>query len=68
MHSDLCCRYIKDYDGGTLMECRIDPKLPYTDLPAMIRCQRQVWASLCFLAAKGSSKDLQGNQSLPTFG
>jgi histone acetyltransferase len=35
------CRYIKDYDGGTLMECRIDPKLPYVDLPAMIRRQRQ---------------------------
>ncbi|KAH8962626.1 hypothetical protein BDL97_05G111200 [Sphagnum fallax] len=33
--------YIKDYDGGTLMECRIDPKLPYVDLPAMIRRQRQ---------------------------
>lgn len=33
--------YIKDYDGGTLMECRIDPKLPYIDLPAMIRSQRQ---------------------------
>jgi hypothetical protein len=24
------------------MECRIDPKLPYVDLPAMIRRQRQV--------------------------
>jgi histone acetyltransferase len=23
------------------MECRIDPKLPYVDLPAMIRRQRQ---------------------------
>ncbi|BBN19950.1 histone acetyltransferase [Marchantia polymorpha subsp. ruderalis] len=33
--------YIKDYDGGTLMECKIDPKFPYTDLPAMIRRQRQ---------------------------
>ncbi|PQM40012.1 histone acetyltransferase GCN5 [Prunus yedoensis var. nudiflora] len=33
--------YIKDYDGGILMECRIDPKLPYTDLSTMIRCQRQ---------------------------
>lgn len=54
MHSNLWCRYIKDYDGGTLMECRIDPKLPYTDLPAMIRCQRQVCASLCFLAEKES--------------
>ncbi|XP_031487712.1 histone acetyltransferase GCN5 [Nymphaea colorata] len=33
--------YIKDYDGGSLMECKIDPKLPYTDLSAMIRRQRQ---------------------------
>jgi hypothetical protein len=34
--------YIKDYDGGILMECKIDPKLPYTDLSTMIRRQRQV--------------------------
>ncbi|CAN6441148.1 unnamed protein product [Victoria cruziana] len=33
--------YIKDYDGGILMECKIDPKLPYTDLSVMIRRQRQ---------------------------
>ncbi|KAK1399111.1 Histone acetyltransferase [Heracleum sosnowskyi] len=33
--------YIKDYDGGILMECKIDPKLRYTDLSAMIRSQRQ---------------------------
>ncbi|KAL3517632.1 hypothetical protein ACH5RR_020221 [Cinchona calisaya] len=33
--------YIKDYDGGILMECKIDPKLPYTDLSTMIRQQRQ---------------------------
>ncbi|XP_010520631.1 PREDICTED: histone acetyltransferase GCN5 isoform X2 [Tarenaya hassleriana] len=33
--------YIKDYDGGVLMECKIDPKLPYTDLSSMIRQQRQ---------------------------
>ncbi|CAI9107726.1 OLC1v1007160C1 [Oldenlandia corymbosa var. corymbosa] len=33
--------YIKDYDGGILMECKIDPKLPYTDLSTMIRSQRQ---------------------------
>ncbi|KAI3993158.1 hypothetical protein MKX01_009901 [Papaver californicum] len=33
--------YIKEYDGGILMECRIDPKLPYTDLSTMIRQQRQ---------------------------
>lgn len=36
------CSYIKDYDGGILMECHIDPKLPYTDLSTMIRRQRQV--------------------------
>ncbi|KAF7120049.1 hypothetical protein RHSIM_Rhsim13G0030500 [Rhododendron simsii] len=34
--------YIKDYDGGILMECKIDLKLPYTDLSTMIRRQRQV--------------------------
>lgn len=33
--------YIKDYDGGILMECKIDPKLPYIDLSIMIRRQRQ---------------------------
>ncbi|KAI0516332.1 hypothetical protein KFK09_009004 [Dendrobium nobile] len=33
--------YIKDYDGGILMECKIDPKLPYTDLSTMVRRQRQ---------------------------
>eukprot|EP00271_Cylindrocystis_brebissonii_P005313 TRINITY_DN17301_c0_g1_i1.p1 TRINITY_DN17301_c0_g1~~TRINITY_DN17301_c0_g1_i1.p1 ORF type:complete len:440 (-),score=89.76 TRINITY_DN17301_c0_g1_i1:555-1874(-) len=33
--------YIKDYDGGTLMECAIDPLLPYTDLPSIIWLQRQ---------------------------
>nr|GFB93299.1 histone acetyltransferase GCN5 isoform X2 [Tanacetum cinerariifolium] len=33
--------YIKDYDRGFLMECKIDPKLPYTDLSTMIHRQRQ---------------------------
>ncbi|XP_076913345.1 histone acetyltransferase GCN5-like [Bidens hawaiensis] len=33
--------YIKDNDGGILMECKIDPKFPYTDLSTMIRRQRQ---------------------------
>ncbi|KAM7253705.1 hypothetical protein ACFE04_031387 [Oxalis oulophora] len=32
--------YIKDYDGGILMECKMDQKLPYTDLSTMIRRQR----------------------------
>ncbi|MCO5592483.1 hypothetical protein L7F22_046486 [Adiantum nelumboides] len=54
--------YIKDYDGGTLMECQLDAKLPYIDLPALIRRQRQLpvapalspapWAS-CPLTPEG---------------
>ncbi|KAF6263907.1 histone acetyltransferase [Scenedesmus sp. NREL 46B-D3] len=33
--------FIKDYDGGTLMECAIHPKLPYTDLVSMFRVQKE---------------------------
>ncbi len=32
--------YIKDYDGGTLMECAIYATLPYLGLPAMVAAQR----------------------------
>lgn len=32
--------YIKDYDGGTLMECILHAKLPYTDFPDMMCRQR----------------------------
>ncbi|XP_057517580.1 histone acetyltransferase GCN5 [Amaranthus tricolor] len=41
LEKDIWHGYIKDYDGGILMECKIDPKLPYTDLSTMIRCQRK---------------------------
>lgn len=30
--------FIKDYDGGTLMECRIHPSLPYADFPGKYCC------------------------------
>lgn len=33
--------YIKDYDGGTLMECVIVQRLPHTRLPAMLQAQKQ---------------------------
>ncbi len=33
--------WIKDYDGGTLMECVINPKLPYTDFPTLVERQRE---------------------------
>jgi hypothetical protein len=32
--------YIKDYDGGTLMECTMHVHMPYTALPQTIRVQR----------------------------
>lgn len=34
--------YIKDYDGGTLMECKISPRVNYLDIPGMIAQQRHV--------------------------
>ncbi len=33
--------HIKDYDGGTLMECYIHPTLPYCNIPEMIETQRK---------------------------
>ena len=32
--------YIKDYDGGTLMECILDHRVPHVDIPQMVRAQR----------------------------
>jgi GNAT superfamily N-acetyltransferase len=32
--------FIKDYDGGTLMECRITPNIDYLNVKAMIHAQR----------------------------
>lgn len=32
--------FIKDYDGGTLMECILDPRIPYTALPPCLASQR----------------------------
>ena len=31
--------WIKDYDGGTLMECRLSGPIPYTAVPAMLHAQ-----------------------------
>lgn len=33
--------FIKDYDGGTLMECHIHPSLPFTSIPDMLAVQRE---------------------------
>lgn len=41
MAKDRWFGYIKDYDGGTLMECYIHPSLPYSRLPVMIAEQKK---------------------------
>jgi histone acetyltransferase len=41
MPKDRWFGYIKDYDGGTLMECYIHPRLPYSSLPNMIEAQKK---------------------------
>mmetsp|Transcript_4578 Transcript_4578/g.8623 ORF Transcript_4578/g.8623 Transcript_4578/m.8623 type:complete len:466 (-) Transcript_4578:221-1618(-) len=33
--------YIKDYDGGTMMECPLSDAISYTDFPKTIRMQRE---------------------------
>ncbi|KAG5386079.1 hypothetical protein IGI04_037549, partial [Brassica rapa subsp. trilocularis] len=42
LEKDVRNGFIKDHDGGLLMECKIDQKLPYTDLSCMIRQQRKL--------------------------
>ena len=40
LDKDLWQGYIKDYDGGTLMECILRHEMSYTDFPKVIRKQR----------------------------
>ena len=35
-------RYIKDYDGGTQMECYIHPKIDYNNISSKLKQQKQV--------------------------
>lgn len=36
--------FIKDYDGGTLMECKIHPYLNYLAVKELIRMQKEAWS------------------------
>ena len=35
--------FIKDYDGGTLMECYIHPEINYMEVSSIIREQKKVY-------------------------
>mmetsp|Transcript_11546 Transcript_11546/g.15052 ORF Transcript_11546/g.15052 Transcript_11546/m.15052 type:complete len:999 (-) Transcript_11546:451-3447(-) len=41
MHPDRWMGYIKDYDGGTLMECAINPCIDYLNIAQMLKSQKQ---------------------------
>jgi len=41
LHRERWAGLIKDYDGGTLMECVLHPKLPYTRLTLLLRVSRR---------------------------
>uniref|UniRef100_A0A8C9SVM9 Histone acetyltransferase n=1 Tax=Scleropages formosus TaxID=113540 RepID=A0A8C9SVM9_SCLFO len=34
--------YIKDYEGATLMECELNPRIPYTELSLIIKKQKEI--------------------------
>ena len=39
--------YIKDYDGGTLMEAEIDPKIDYSNLSEILKEQKKCIEKYC---------------------
>lgn len=39
--------YIKDYEGATLMECELNPRIPYTELSHIIKKQKEVCVCVC---------------------
>ncbi|KAG7260127.1 hypothetical protein CRUP_021118 [Coryphaenoides rupestris] len=39
---DLYLGYIKDYEGATLMECELNPRIPYTELSHIIKRQKEI--------------------------
>ena len=41
MPKDRWVGFIKDYDGGTLMECYIHPNVDYTDIKDTVAKQRE---------------------------
>lgn len=57
--------YIKDYEGATLMECELNPRIPYTELSHIIKRQKEVcevlleWVRCVFCSGNTSYMSLQ---------
>jgi len=68
MSRDQWFGFIKDYDGGTLMECVIHPSISYTQFPQMLSTQRQLidaqvrQVSRCYRVHKGLSYFKEGSE------
>ena len=63
MSPDRWVGYIKDYDGGTLMECSMHSNVNYLDVSDMIRKQREA----IFALIKGAGKSTVVRGSLTSF-
>lgn len=57
--------YIKDYDGGTLMECRINHKVNYLNISLMIKEQREAVYKKISMSSNSHATVFAG---LPIFG
>jgi len=63
--------FIKDYDGGTLMECHIGPRINYTRIPEMIAMQRKSLydkikeLSFSHIKHKGLERPAAGSNAIP---
>lgn len=63
--------YIKDYEGATLMECELNPRIPYTELSHIIKKQKEVWCDVPHSTDRGGKPGALafplGEQGLITF-
>lgn len=55
--------YIKDYEGATLMECELNPRIPYTELSHIIKKQKEVVCVLFVECAYGG-KHTRGDEHM----
>ncbi|KAI1297257.1 Histone acetyltransferase KAT2B [Halotydeus destructor] len=51
--------YIKDYEGATLMECKLNPSIIYTQFTSVVRCQKELIKKLI------ADKQLETTKSYP---
>ncbi|GMH52456.1 hypothetical protein TrST_g5614 [Triparma strigata] len=54
---------IKDYDGGTMMECHLQSNIPYTSIKAMLKVQQDfVYEKVCETALSHKTYEWNGEE------